>query len=94
MPIAEELPRRGIPTPSGKLGGSAYSLRNILKNRTCAGIIQVLKTKAIEPKIRKGITYGKSGRRSRPEDERIRLECLVESAVAIEQEFEWMQQRL
>ena len=94
MSIANELTRRGIPTPSGKLGWSAYSARHILKNRTYAGVIEALKTEAVEPKTRKGSTYGKSGRRLRPENERIRLEGLVERPIIKEAEFEWMQQRL
>ena len=94
LSIADELTRRGIPTPSGKLGWSAYSVRHILKNRTYAGVIEALKTEAVEPKERRGATYGKSGRRLRPESERVRLEGLVESPIVTEEEFEWMQQRL
>ena len=94
LSMADELTRRGIPTPSGKLGWSASSVRHILKNRTYAGVIEALKTEAVEPRVRKGATYGKSGRRLRPENERIRLEGLVERPIVTEGEFEWMQQRL
>ena len=94
LSIADELTRRGIPTPSGKLGWSAFSVRHILKNRTYAGVIEALKTESVEPKVRKGLTYGKSSRRLRPEDERILLEGLVERPVATEEEFARMQQRL
>ncbi len=94
MSIADELTRRGIPTPSGKLGWSAFSVRHILKNRTYAGVVEALKTESVEPKVRRGSTYGKSGRRLRPEDERIRLEGLVERPVVTEAEFVWMQQCL
>jgi site-specific DNA recombinase len=92
--IADELTKRGIPTPSGKLGWSAYSVRHVLRNRTYAGVIEALKTEAVEPKVRKAATYGKSGRRFRPENERILLEGLVECPVVTEAEFQWMQQRL
>ena len=86
--------RRGIPTPSGKLGWSAFSVRHILKNRTYAGVIEALKTESVEPKVRKGPTYGKSSRRLRPENDRILLEGLVEHPVVTEEEFAWMQRRL
>ena len=69
-------------------------MRHILKNRTYSGVIEALKTQAVEPKTRKGSTYGKSGRRLRPDSERIRLEGLVERPVITEEEFEWMQRRL
>ena len=94
MSIANELTRRGIPTPSGKLVWAPYSVRHILKNRTYAGVIEALKTESVEPKVRRGSTYGKSGRRMRPENERIRLEGLVERPIVTEEEFEWMQRRL
>ena len=92
--IANELMLRGIPTPSGKLVWSAYTVRHILKNRTYAGVIEALKTEVVEPKERKAGTYGKSSRRLRPESERIRLEGLVGSPIVTEDEFELMQRRL
>ena len=94
MAIASELTRRGIPTPSGKVGWSAFAVRHILKSRVYAGVIEALKTESVEPKLRKAATYGKSSRRSRPEEERIRLEGLVEHPIVTEAEFNWMQQRL
>ena len=94
LSIADELTRRGIPTPSGKLGWSAFSVRHILKNHTYAGVIETLKTESVEPKVRKGSTYGKSSRRLRPENDRIPLEGLVERPVVTEEEFGWMQRRL
>ena len=57
-------------------------------------MIEALKTELVESKVRKGPTYGKSATRLRPEDERIRLEGLVQSPIITEAEFEWMQQRL
>ena len=88
--IANELTRRGIPTPAGNVGWSSYSVRHILKNRTYSGVIEALKTEAVEPKVRRGLTYGKSGRRTRPESERILLEGLVERPVVTQEEFEAM----
>ena len=43
---------------------------------------------------RKAATYGKFSRRFRPDEDRIRLEGLVERPVVTKEEFEWMQQRL
>ena len=94
MSIAGELTRRGIITPSGKLGWSAYSVRHILGSWTYAGVMEALKTEAVEPKVRKAATYGKSSRRSRPENDRILLRGLVERPIVIEEEFELMQRRL
>ena len=92
--IATELTHRGIPTPSGKPVWSTSSVRHILKNRTYAGVIEALKTEAVEPKIRKAATYGKSSRRSRPEEERIPLTGRVEHPIVTEDEYRWMQERL
>jgi site-specific DNA recombinase len=92
--IATELTQRGIPTPSGKPRWSTYSVRHILKNRTYAGVVEALKTESVEPKVRKAATYGKSGRRSRPEEERIPLEGLLEQSIVTEDEYRWMQERL
>ena len=94
MAIAGELTGRGVPTPSGKLGWSAFAVRHILKSRAYAGVIEALKTESVEPKTRKAATYGKSSRRIRPEEDRIRLEGLVERPIVTEAEFDWMQQRL
>lgn len=94
LAIAMELTRRGIPTPAGKSRWSSYSVRHILKNRTDAGVIEALKTESVEPKVRKAATYGKSGRRVRPEDERTRLEGLVQRPMITEEEFEAMQECL
>ena len=92
--IAAELTRRGIPTPSGKVRWSTNTVRQILKNRTYAGVVEALKTEAVEPKVRKAATYGKSGRRFRSEEERIPLQGLVERPIVTEAEYRWMQERL
>jgi site-specific DNA recombinase len=92
--IAAELTRRGIPTPSGKVLWSTNMVRQILKNRTYAGVVEALKTEAVEPKVRKAATYGKSGRRFRSEEERIPLHSLVEQPIVSEAEYRWMQERL
>jgi hypothetical protein len=91
--IANELTRRGIPTPKGKPGWSNYSVHHILKNRTYTGIIEALKTESVEPKARIGSSYGKSGWRLRPESERIRLQGLVAHPIISETEYAWMQAR-
>ncbi|MBI2859618.1 MAG: recombinase family protein, partial [Chloroflexi bacterium] len=92
--IAAELTRRGIPTPGGSAGWWPYSVRHVLKNPAYAGTVEALRTEVVIPKQRRANTYGKSGRRSRPESERIRLVGLVERPIISLQEFEWMQQRL
>ena len=94
LAIATELTRRGTPSPSGLVVWSAYSVRHILKNRTYAGVIEALKTEAVEPKKRRVGTYGKSSRRLRDDSERIRLEGLVEKPIVSEEDFDWMQRRL
>ena len=93
-PIADAFTRRGIPTPSGLLGWSTYSVRHTLKKRTYAGVLEALKTEAVEPKVRRAATYGKSGRRSRPEEECIHLEGLVEQPMVTVEEFDSMQLRM
>ncbi len=92
--IARELTRRGVLTGTGAQDWWPGSVRRILKNRAYAGVIEALKTEAVEPRRRRANTYGKTGRRLRPENERIRLQGLVEKPVVTEQEFMWMQQRL
>ena len=92
--IAKELTRRGILTPRGKDHWSTYSVRHILKNRAYAGVVEALKTEAVEPKQRRAGTYGKSGRRVRPESERIPLEGLVEQPIVTDAEYRWMQKLL
>lgn len=94
LSIANELTRRGVLTPSGNVGWSANSIRNILKNRAYAGVFEALKTEAVEPKVRKSATYGKSSRRSRPENGRVHLEGLIQQPIVTEKEFEWMLQKL
>ena len=54
--IADELTRRGIPTPTGLLNWSTSTVRSILKNRTYAGVIEALSTEAVEPTVRKKAT--------------------------------------
>jgi hypothetical protein len=92
--IAAELTRRGIPTPRGKVRWSSNTVREILKNRTYAGTVEALKTEAVEPKVRKATTYGKSGRRFRPVEERIPLQGLVEHPIVTEVEYRWILDRL
>jgi len=93
MSIAAKLVERGIPTPAGLVDWSTSSVRHILKNRTYAGVIEALKTESVEPKVRKGTTYGKSGRRQRPKGERVLLQGLVSQPVVNEAELEGMQLR-
>ena len=92
--IARELTRRGVPTPTGRQGWQPWSVRNILRNRSYSGVVEALKTEAVEPRRRAGNTYGKTAKRPRPAHERILLKGLVEQPVISEAEYEWMQERL
>ncbi len=92
--IAAELTRRGIPTPGGRQGWWPWTVRHILRNRSYAGVVEALKTEAVEPKVRRSNSYGKSAQRVRPVAERVRLEGLVVQPVVTEAEYQWMQERL
>jgi site-specific DNA recombinase len=92
--IVKELDRRAVLSPSGKVGWRPNAVRHILHNRGYAGVIEALRTQAVEPKYRKKQTYGKSGRRVRPQNERIRLVGLVERPIITEEEFALIQERL
>jgi len=92
--ITQELGKRGILTPSGKRDWNTNTLRNMLKNRTYSGVIEALKQESVEPHHRRKATYGKTSRRSRPEQERVLLRDFVERPLVTEEEFAWMQLRL
>ncbi len=92
--IARDLTLRGIPTPRGRVGWRPSAISYILKNRTYAGVVEALKSEAVEPKLRKRSTYGKTSTMTRPGSERIRLLGMVERPIITEEEFEGMQTQL
>ncbi len=92
--IAKELTSRGVPTRKGRPVWQPTTVLCMLHNRAYAGVVEALSTEAVVPKRRRGGSYGKSGRRSRPVSERIRLEGLVAQPIVTEEEFQWVQEKL
>ena len=91
--IAKALTQRGLPTPKGRRVWSSTTIGGILSNRAYAGVVEALKTQAVAPKKRRSGTYGNSSTRSRPKEDRVRLEGLVTQPVVSEEEFEWVQEK-
>ena len=92
--ICQELTRRAILSPKGYAAWGPNSVRAILQNRAYAGIVEALKTVSVEPRQRRVAGYGKTSRRRRPIEERIRLEGLVAVPIVSEAEFKWVQEQL
>lgn len=59
--VIAELKRLGIPSPSGQPVWNKHALYAIVRNPAYAGRYCALKKMAVEPKKRKGNTYGNSG---------------------------------
>ncbi len=91
--IAKSLTQRGLPTPKGRRVWSSTTIGGILSNRAYAGVVEALKTQAVAPKKRQAGTYGNSSTRSRPKEDRVRLEGLVTQPVVSEEDFEWVQEK-
>ena len=91
--IAKALTQRGLPTPKGRRVWSSTTVGGILSNRAYAGVVEALKTQAVAPKKRQAGTYGNSSARTRPKEDRVRLEGLVTQPVVSEEEFEWVQEK-
>ena len=68
-------------------------MRALLNNRVYAGVIEALKTEAVEPKFRRTPGHGRTSRRAPSADERISLVGLVSNPVVTEEEFEVVQQQ-
>ena len=91
--IAKQLTQRGVLAPKGGRVWSGTTIGSILSNRTYAGVVEALKTEAVNPGTRRKASYGKTSSRPRPTEQRVRLEGLVAQPVVTEEEFQWVQQR-
>jgi len=74
--IAKQLTQQRTPAPRGGRVWSATSTGSILANRTYAGVMEVLKTKALTQKNRRQATYGKANAQSRPANQCLWKGCL------------------
>jgi len=92
--IAESLTDRGIPTPTGREIWYTSTLVNILSNPIYKGEYVALRTQKVEPKTRRGFTYGKSTHRPRDPGEHIPLSGIVDRAYVSPEDFERVQMRL
>ena len=92
--IARQLTETGIPSPSGKTYWNTSTIARILSNPTYGGKYVALRTKAVEPKTRRGDTYGKSGRMSTVVNDQVSLPGLVTDQVVTPEEFARVQERL
>ncbi len=68
-PIIKELKQRGILSPAGYPDWNKTTLSAIVHNPVYAGSYYALKNQAVEPKKRRGNTYGNSSCRKLPLDE-------------------------
>jgi len=68
-PIIRELKRQGIFSPAGHPAWNKTTLSAIVHNPVYAGRYYALKNQAVEPKKRRGNTYGNSSCRKLPLDE-------------------------
>ena len=92
--IARQLMDAGIASPSGSEVWYASSIARMLQNPTYSGSYVALRTRTVEPKYRRGDTYGKTGREHRDESEQIPLTGVVGEAIVSSEEFELVQRRL
>ncbi len=92
--IGKELLGRGISSPRGKSTWAPSSIRSILTNPVYAGRIATLKYERVEPKERRGSTYGKTSARLKSQEEWHWLEGLVESPIVTWDEYVAVQERL
>ena len=92
--ICQNLTKRGIPTPRGKSHWAPSSIIAILKNPIYAGRIAVLRYEKVEPKKRRGNTYGKTSTITKPETEWHYLDDLVETPIVTWQQYVAAQDRL
>ena len=67
--ISRRLYRMGVPTPMGKPIWSDITICRILSDPTYAGRYHALKSDVVEPKKRRGETFGKSSERRKPPGE-------------------------
>ena len=92
--IARLLTEASVPSPSGKLHWSASTIAKILSNPVYSGAYVALRTQAVEPKVRRGQTYGKTSSRRTDEQDQCPIPGLVEEPVVTPEEYARVQERL
>ena len=91
--IAAALTRAGIPAPAGGAVWNPSTIAGIAANPVYHGAVKALRWEGVEPKRRKGQTYGKSTCRPRRPEDTITLQGLLERPVVSPEEFEQVQAR-
>jgi hypothetical protein len=90
--VIKELQKRGILSPKGKEYWPEPTIWLILRDSVNYGVYKALRRESVEPKVRKGNTYGKSSTRLLPG---IPLpNIVVEKPIITEAQHEWIQERL
>jgi site-specific DNA recombinase len=90
--IVKELAQRGIPSPKGKSYWVEPTIALILKDTVNYGEYRALRRESVEPKRRKGATYGKSSTRYLPGI--VLPNIVVEKPITTREEHQWILQKL
>ncbi|MBI2872050.1 MAG: recombinase family protein [Chloroflexi bacterium] len=91
--IAGVLTRAGVPTPCGAKVWNPRTIASIAMNPMYCGKKMGLRWEGVEPKTRRGQTYGKSATRLRQPQEMVLLGDIVEQPIVSPEEFEQIQAR-
>lgn len=91
--IARSLAADGISSPRGKHYWATSTIAGILSNPTYAGDYVALRTRSIEPKTRRGNTYGKTSKIIRDAGEQVAIPNVVSQAIVTREEYERVQHR-
>mgnify|MGYP001558872923 CR=1 FL=1 len=91
--IAAALTRAGVPAPAGGAVWNPSTIAGIATNPVYHGAVRALRWEGVEPKRRRGQTYGKSTCRPRRPEDTITLQGLVEQPIVSQEEFEQVQAR-
>lgn len=90
--IVKELHRRGIPSPKGKEWWPEPTISLILKDTVNYGEYRALRRENVEPKQRRGATYGKSSSKHHPGIPLTNI--VVEKPIITKEQHEWIMSRL
>ena len=90
--IIKELHRRVIPSPTGKEWWVEPTIINILKDTVNFGEYRALRREAVEPKERRGNTYGKTSSKNLPGIPLPNIK--VEKPVITKEQHQWILARL
>jgi len=90
--IIKELHRRGIPSPKGREWWSEPTISLILRDTVNYGEYRALRREAIEPKHRRGATYGKSSSKQHPGIPMANI--VVEKPITTKEQYDWILDRL